>query len=131
MALLLAAVGCKDDGPAGADFGVELLEPLSVTWGADENYHASSGERLNIRARASSRVDWRVEITSNTGGRVTRDDRIIQSRLGFTEPLPFNKTIQTPNPFAVGDIVTVQVFTVPEVKASQADRTIFQFEIHP
>jgi hypothetical protein len=131
LAILLGAMGCEDKNPLGDDFGVDLPEPLTVSWGDEENYHASSGSALVIAARASVRVDWRVEITSNSGGRVIRDDRIIQTRLGFTETLPFVKDIQHPDVFSVGDLVTVQIFTTPEIRPSQADRAQFQFEIHP
>lgn len=127
----LSAPGCRDDNPLGEDFGIELVEPLTVSWGPDDNYHASSGEPLAIRARAATRVDWRVEITSNTGGKVIHDDTILQTVLQFTETLPFIQTSHTPDVFSPGDTVTVRIFTIPEIKPSQAGRAVFQFVILP
>jgi hypothetical protein len=131
LCLTVFGPGCKDRNPLGDDFGIELVEPLSVSWGPEPEYHASSGEPLSIRARAATRVDWRVEITSNTGGKVIHDDTILQTVLNFTETLPFIETIHTPDVFSPGDTVTVRVLTVPEVKPSQAHRAVFQFVILP
>ena len=131
MCLLLPLLGCKDRNPLGEDFGIDLLEPLSVTWGPDLEYHASSGAPLAIRARASTRVDWRVEITSDSGGKVIHDDTILQTVLNFTETLPFRATIQTPDVFSPGDTVTVRVITIPEVKPSHAERAVVRFVILP
>ena len=134
LSLLLATsgLGCKDESPLGADFGVEMLEPLTVTWdGDDPQYHASSGALLNIRARASSRVDWRVEITSDTGGKVIQDDKILQESLAFTARLLFTVEPQSSHIFSVGDVVTVRAIATPQIKPSQAHRATFQFTILP
>ena len=132
LAFAAAGLGCKEESPLGADFGVEMLEPLSVTWdGPEPLYHRSSGSPLIIKARASSRVDWRVEITSNTGGKVIHDDKILQQSLAFSEPLPFVAWNQNPHFFSDGDTVTVRAIAIPQIKPSHADRAIIQFIIYP
>ena len=131
LCLAWSGLGCKDDNPFDADFGVEMQEPLTVSWGEDEEYHRSSGEPLRINARASSRVDWRVEITSNTGGKVIQDDFILQKAIAFTIALPFRENPQNTHLFSDGDSVTVRAIATPQIKPSQADRAVFHFVILP
>ena len=131
LCLTWSSLGCKDDNPFDADFGVEMEEALTVTWGEDEEYHRSSGEFLLIKARASSRVDWRIEITSNTGGKTLQDDFIMQKSIAFTIPLRFEASDTVHHPFSDGDLVTVRAIATPQIKPSQAGRAIFQFVILP
>jgi hypothetical protein len=125
LGLALGAFGCEDN-PASNEFGVELVDPLTV--------EHKGGQLYVIEAKANIRVDWRIEFSnlSRPCPVETRtvcdylDDTVHQEKMALPwrppEPLP-----GLDRAFLAGDSILARAVTMPVLKPDQSERAVVIF----
>ena len=125
LGLGLGVFGCEDD-PLGNEFGVELVEPLTLK-------HLG-GESYLIEAKANIRVDWRVEFSNLSRPCPVRDRTVCDSLDDTVHQEKWARTWEPPVPlpglqprFSPGDSILVRAVTTPVLKPDQAERAVVIF----